>query len=83
MTLNIITNSPRGNLAVNRATCSHFINESKKGVHWPCVKCNAKKIVRDVCFYQPLVVCPCGVFYPTTDYFDNNSLHVNFTKEKL
>lgn len=82
MTLKIITNSPWGNLAVNRATCSGFIDESRKGEHWPCFKCDKKRIMRTFDVYEPITVCPCGMYYTAADDPDVTHLYIGFEQLK-
>jgi hypothetical protein len=83
MTFHIVTDSPRGNLAVNRATCEHFISQSRSGNHWPCFRCPFAKPLRDVNSLALMYVCPHGVGYFSPYDPDNDNLHFRFDVPKV
>lgn len=82
MTFRIVTDSPRGNLAVNRATCEHFINQSRAGNHWPCFRCPFVKRLCDNDFWAPMYACPHGIGYFDPYDPDRDSLHFSFDVPK-
>ncbi len=80
MTFHFATDSPRGNLAVNRATCEHFISQIRTGNHWPCFRCPfVKRLYANDCS-APMYVCPHGMgyFHPYDPDMDN--LHFSFDR---
>lgn len=79
MTFHIITDSPSGNLAVNRATCERFISQSRAGNnHWPCFRCPFAKPLRDVTYSALIYACPHGMGYFDSYDSDNDNLHFRF-----
>ena len=83
MTFNSVTDSPSGNLAVNRATCERFISQSRAGNHWPCVKCPFAKRLRDVISFAPMYACPHGAGYFSPYDPDNDNLYFRFDVPKV
>jgi len=48
------------NLAVNRATCSLFIERSLAGIAHPCYRCPQSRVIRDSDYWGYFNACPCG-----------------------
>lgn len=82
MTLNIVPDSPRGNLAVNRAMCERFIVQSHSGNHWPCFRCPFAKPFHDTLYFEPMYACPHGMWHFSLFDPDNDNLHFRFDVPK-
>ena len=54
------TKYPIDNRALNRATCSRFIERSRDSVLHPCHLCPNRRITRDKDDWGYVDVCPCG-----------------------
>ena len=48
------------NRAVNRATCSLFIERSLAGIARPCDRCPQSRITQDPDVFVYFRTCPCG-----------------------
>ena len=51
---------PTDNLAVNRATCSLFIERSLAGIARPCYRCPQSRITQNPDVFGYFNECPCG-----------------------
>lgn len=54
------SNYPTKNIAVNRATCSLFIERSLAGIAHPCYRCPQSRILQDPDVWGYFNDCPCG-----------------------
>ena len=63
---------PTDNLAVNRATCSLFIERSLAGIAHPCYRCPQSRVIRDPDYWGYINACPCG--RKETDIYERNPL---------
>lgn len=60
---------PTYNLAVNRATCSLFIERSLAGLAHPCLRCPQRRGMWDKDLGR-IAICPCG--YKVIDIYQYN-----------
>ena len=54
------TKYPSDNRALNRATCSLFIERSLAGIAHPCYMCPQSRVIRDLDYWGYINACPCG-----------------------
>lgn len=65
-------NYATNNRAVNRATCSLFIERSLAGIAHPCLRCPQSRVLQDPDCLGYFNVCPCG--REEIDIYERNPL---------